>query len=372
MIIVESSGITDVGRKRKGNEDSLFLDDDMQLYVVADGMGGHKAGEVASRLVVETIRDYFKPSRERLDQEIFSDPEKTLSRDAQRLSSGILLANQVVYESSQNNESNRGMGSTVSSVLFTGNTLIVANVGDSPVYRIRNGRIETLSVLHTMMAEFLAIAPKGAKLPGEQYRHVLTRAMGTKETVKPDISETKPLKGDIIVISSDGLSDKVSPEEIPEVVINKQPHESCRSLVDMANERGGEDNITVIVLKIIDLGSDDLQQAVERDVSEPKKEKPRKKPQIVVDYDTDDDSHRSFIHKISSGGVFIETREAFTVGEELLLAFSVLNEQNSFMVNGKIVRREAKGIDVKFINLTGKQQDMIKTLGDKIGGNNES
>ena len=250
MVTIESAGITDVGRKRTGNEDSLFLDDGRKLYVVADGMGGHQAGEVASSLVVETIRDYMKRFAEENSVEEMADVDETLSKEANRLLSSIQLANLGVNKVSHTKASYRGMGSTVSAVYFTDQTVIAANVGDSPIYLVHNGNIERISVLHTVVAEQEALDPDGAKNIGREFRHMLTRAMGIEETVKSDVCEIPFFKGDVVVISSDGLSDKVEPEEILDVVKKEGPDKACRSLIDLANERGGDDNVTVIVLKV--------------------------------------------------------------------------------------------------------------------------
>ena len=249
MIFIESAGITDVGRKRKGNEDSLLLDDDLGLYIVADGMGGRLAGEVASKLVVDTIREYMKRFKEDEEVEELIDSDETLSNEANRLLSGINLASREVYQISKNNESYRGMGSTVSVVYFIDETFIVANVGDSPIYLLRDGRIELLSVTHNVMAEQAAINPEMIEQLGERFKHMLTRAMGVEETVKADICEIQYFNGDILTIASDGLSDKVSADEILDVVKNERPAKACQTLVDLANERGGDDNITVNVLK---------------------------------------------------------------------------------------------------------------------------
>ena len=250
MVVVESAGITDVGRKRKGNEDALLLDDDLRLYVVADGMGGHQAGEVASMLVVETIRDHMKRLKEDGAVEELADYDEVFSKEAKRLLSGIHMANRGVHQASHSKESYRGMGSTVSAVYFSDETLMAANVGDSPICLVHNGSIELLSVPHTVMAEQAALDHKGAKRLGGQFRHMLTRAIGIQETVETDICEIECFRGDILVISSDGLSDKVSPEEILDVVNKERPDKACRLLVDLANERGGDDNVTVIVLKV--------------------------------------------------------------------------------------------------------------------------
>ncbi len=250
MILIESAGITDRGKKRKGNEDALFLGDALGLYVVADGMGGHLAGEVASRLVVDTIEDFIKDKQTCPVDENPNNGDRALSREARRLLSGIQLSNKVVHDAARSNSSYRGMGSTVSAVYFTDGTFIAANVGDSPIYLIRDGNIKLLSVPHTVIAEQTALDPDNAAKLGREFRHVLTRAMGTEESVKADIYEIQCFKNDILVISSDGLSDKASPEEIQQLVDGNGSDAACRQLVDLANERGGDDNITAIVLKV--------------------------------------------------------------------------------------------------------------------------
>ncbi|MGD8300934.1 MAG: protein phosphatase 2C domain-containing protein [Desulfobacterales bacterium] len=250
MIEIESAGITDIGRRRELNEDSLFYDDGMGLYVVADGMGGHNAGEVASKLVVDTIRDYLNQnsSQDSVKHSIKADDK--LSEDARRLLTGIHLSNHVVHQAAQQNEDYRGMGSTVSAVYLTDETFIVANVGDSLVYLIRDGKIELLSVPHTLVAEQAELDPENAELLWNDFKHVLTRAMGVDKFVKADIKEMPFFRNDILVISSDGLTDKATPKEILDLVDNQRSDRACRKLVDLANARGGEDNITAIVLRI--------------------------------------------------------------------------------------------------------------------------
>jgi len=252
MYHIESAGITDVGMKRKNNEDSLFLNDEKQFYVVADGMGGHQAGEVASSLVVETLWGYIKRfnGKEEDDVEELADHDESLSKEANRLLSGIHLANKSVFQTSRNNENYRGMGSTVSSVYFTDSTLIAANVGDSPIFLIHDDKIELLSVPHTVLAEQRAMDPENTKELGTEFKHMLTRAMGVTESVQADVSELQCFKGDILVIGSDGLTEKITKEEIHEIVAKEKPAKACRKLVDLSNQRMGGDNVTVVVLKI--------------------------------------------------------------------------------------------------------------------------
>ena len=250
MFVIESTGISDIGKKRKTNEDALLVDDPLGLYIVADGMGGHRAGEVASELVVETLRDFIKQDPDREDEIALEEADETLSEEANRILSGIKISNKVVYEISKSKEKYRGMGSTVSVLYLNEQTMIAANVGDSPIYLVQKGKIDLLSVPHTVMAEHAAINPESVHQLGEEYKHMLTRAMGAEEMVTADICEIPCIQDDVLIISSDGLSDCVSPDEILEIVVNNNTEIACQSLVGMANERGGYDNVTVIVLKV--------------------------------------------------------------------------------------------------------------------------
>ncbi len=250
MIEIESAGLTHVGMKRKGNEDALYLDDDLGLYVVADGMGGHRAGEIASQLVVKTISEYILKSQKNGNPANSNKFDRSLSTRANQLLSGIQLSNKVVHSASHDNDACRGMGSTVSAVYFTDGTLIAANVGDSPIYLIRDGKIKLLSVMHTVLAEQAALDPENTRKLGLEFKHVLTRAIGTEESVRADIYEIQCFKDDVLVISSDGLSDKASPEEILKLVNQTCIDTACQRLVKLANDRGGDDNVTTIVLKV--------------------------------------------------------------------------------------------------------------------------
>jgi len=256
MVKIESAGISDIGKRRKQNEDSFFLDDRMGLYVVADGMGGHNAGEVASKLVVETIRDYIRQGQSDARVEERTDTGANLSKEARLLLAGIQLSNRIVHQTALSNEAYRGMGSTVSAVYFTDKTFIVANVGDSLIYLFRDGEIEQLAVPHTLVAEQSERDPDNAELLWNDFKHVLTRAMGVDEKVKADISEVPFFKNDILVICSDGLTDKASAEEILELVNDRGSVKACKGLVDLANARGGDDNITAIVLKVTSMGDE--------------------------------------------------------------------------------------------------------------------
>ena len=250
MFVIESAGLSDTGKKRKDNEDTLLVDDGLGLYIVADGMGGHRAGEVASRLVVESMRGHIQRCRDGEASAETGPADTTLSAGANRVLAGILLSNRVVHDAANGTKAYRGMGATVAVLFFDDRTLVAANVGDSPIFLIHKGRLERLSVPHTVLAESKAANHLGVERLGAEFSHVLTRAMGVKATVEANICEVPCFTGDILVICSDGLTDMVATDEILASVTRHPPAEACRELVDLANDRGGNDNISVIVLRI--------------------------------------------------------------------------------------------------------------------------
>lgn len=245
---IESAGLTDVGKKREGNEDSLLIDNALGFYAVADGMGGHKAGEVASRMVVETLKEHM--SMFCSGQEAPALADNSLSSEALRVLAGIQAANWNIHSLASSSDEHRGMGSTVAAVYCTPITLIAANVGDSPIYLIRDGEIKPLSVTHTVEAELSQMSAEKFNKISPRYHHMLTRAVGIEEDVYPDVCEAPFFDQDLIIICSDGLSNKVTPQEMRDIALSNPPEEACRLFVGLANGRGGEDNITVIVLKL--------------------------------------------------------------------------------------------------------------------------
>jgi len=241
MVIVESAGLSDVGKKRQSNEDCIFIDDARGLYLVADGMGGHRAGEVASTLVVRSIRDFLAAGEPADSHTPF--PGK-LSCEAPRLLASIEWSNRGAHQAAAEHADYRGMGSTVAAVFFSEDTVIAANVGDSPIYLARNGTINLLSVPHTLQAAF----PADVQAPF--MGNILTRAVGPKNLVEADICELNCFKDDLLVICSDGLSTKVAPQEILSLTSAHPPDSACRAMVQLANERGGDDNISAVVLRV--------------------------------------------------------------------------------------------------------------------------
>ncbi len=251
---IRSAGATDVGKVRSSNEDSFGVFDDLGLYVVADGMGGHAAGEVASLLAVEMIRDAFRQSR---DASPNGSPERTIPADAapapeRRLVSAVEQANRRIFAAGQEDEARSGMGTTVAAVWFDGKTAHVAHVGDSRVYRFRDSGLAQITTDHSLVNDYLA---RGLMTPeeaiGHPMRHVLIRALGTTPSVAVDTIALPLEPGDILLLCSDGLSNVVPPSEIAAILgaPDEDPALRCRRLIDTANQHGGLDNITAVLIQ---------------------------------------------------------------------------------------------------------------------------
>jgi protein phosphatase len=245
-----AAGITDVGRQREHNEDSYAIDAEHDLYVVADGMGGHQAGDVASRLATSTIKDFFRT----LAGEDVTWPshfDRTLSDEENRLITSIGIANRRIFEQSQQLRAYHGMGTTVVGAHYSvkKRRMFVGHVGDSRAYRIRDGKIEQLTQDHSLANEpFPELSEsERAELP----KNVITRALGMQDNVVVDLTNDEVRVGDIYLLCSDGLSGMVSDTDMLEIVASsKDSGEVCAKLVERANEAGGEDNITALVVRM--------------------------------------------------------------------------------------------------------------------------
>jgi len=249
---VKTSGITDVGLKREGNEDSFSVEDDLGLYVVADGMGGHQAGEIASSVALDMINKSIRKwmEGEAREDDLYGPPDDSLTTKGNYILSGIRLANKVVFEMATANEKYHGMGTTVVLLLVLPTRVIAANVGDSRLYLIRDGRVERLSKDHTIVSEQVEMGlmtkEDAATSP---LKHILTRNLGSNENVAPDIFEIEPSNNDRFVLCSDGLTDLMTDEEILEMTEkDNDPDSLCRKFIEVALKRGAPDNTTVIAV----------------------------------------------------------------------------------------------------------------------------
>ena len=254
---VIAAGITDVGLKREGNEDSFSTEDSLGLYVVADGMGGHLAGEVASQVAVEMINKSFRNWIEKdiLQDQLFGPADDTLSLHGNYILSSIKLANRVVYELAMNYEQYHGMGTTVAAIHVTPSRVIVANVGDSRIYLVRDGSIEQLSRDHTIVSEQIDMGVMTVEeAESSPLKHILTRNLGSSEEVEPDVYEVVPSHNDKFILCSDGLTDLVNDDEILEMTQKSDdPGELCRRFVEKVLKRGAHDNTTIISVFLKDL-----------------------------------------------------------------------------------------------------------------------
>jgi len=246
-----------VGLKRETNEDHFSIEDALGLYVVADGMGGHQAGDVASRIAVELINKSFRRwvEQQAYPDELFGFPDRSLTIQGNYVLSSIKLANRVVYEMALEHERYHGMGTTVAILLVTPSLIVAANVGDSRIYLVRDDHIERLSKDHTIVAEQVEMGVMTAEeASSAPMKHVLTRNLGSAENVEVEIFEFEPSNNDRFILCTDGLTDLVSDREILEMAQDEDdPENLCRKCVQTALKRGAHDNTTVVSVFLTDV-----------------------------------------------------------------------------------------------------------------------
>ncbi|WP_437718730.1 Stp1/IreP family PP2C-type Ser/Thr phosphatase [Sorangium sp. So ce448] len=249
-----AAAVTDVGRQRKHNEDNVLVKSELGLFVVADGMGGHNAGNVASALATKSLDNFFEATRAgSLPGPVPAD-EQELDPEARRVVAAIRKANHDVFVISNTYTQHQGMGSTVVAAYVSCETeqIHVGHVGDSRCYRIRHGEIEQLTKDHSLINDALALKPdlsqdELARLP----KNIITRALGMKDAVKVDIRSENTQPGDVFLLCSDGLSGMISEQQMLDVFdVTQDPHEACELLIEMANEAGGTDNISALIVRI--------------------------------------------------------------------------------------------------------------------------
>ena len=248
-----AAGLTDVGLQREHNEDSFIVLQEFDLFVVADGMGGHRAGHVASKLATETIGEFFK-STANDDVTWPFHFDTNLSEEENRLLTGIRVANRQIFERSTRSHEYRGMGTTVVGAMFSPSKrrMFIGHVGDSRCYRVRSGQISLLTRDHSLINDYLLAMPdlteeQRSELP----KNVITRALGMQDQVVVDLQHDDPIAGDAYILCSDGLSGMISDDEM-RAIVSESPNivDACRMLIQKANDQGGEDNITAVIIKI--------------------------------------------------------------------------------------------------------------------------
>lgn len=247
------AGRTHVGMRRSHNEDALKLLPDERLFVVADGMGGHASGEVASHLAVESIATFFSDTARDADTTWPFKPEQEHDFQENRLIAAIKLANLRIFEQAAIDGRYRGMGTTIVGIYFVGDHCLVAHVGDSRAYRVRDGNIEQLTEDHSLLNDY----KKLTTLTEEEeknfpHKNIIVRALGMKETVKVDVLRESPKAGDIFLLCSDGLSGEIDDDKVLELVTKADENldDAAESLVKAACDAGGKDNVTVVLVHV--------------------------------------------------------------------------------------------------------------------------
>lgn len=244
-------GLSNVGRKRKKNEDSFLVNTQTNLFVVADGMGGHSGGEFASQFAVSTIEEVIQSLSNDSEATLISGVNSDNADFGDQLRYAIQIASQKIYDQSLFDQGLRGMGTTVVALLVKENRICIANVGDSRAYLLRGGELKQLTTDHSLVREQMQaglISENDAK--NHQFRNIITRSVGYQEDVEIDIEYIDLKHSDKFIMCTDGLTNMVSDELILKTVQGRDPKAACEELIRLSNENGGEDNITVVICEV--------------------------------------------------------------------------------------------------------------------------
>lgn len=240
--------------KRTHNEDNLLLVPEESLYLVADGMGGHASGEVASEMAVKTLSDFFAETSKDQDITWPYKMEKGREYEANRLSAGIKLSNLRIFESATQNPAQRGMGTTIVALLIVGDTAYFGHVGDSRIYRLREGKLTQVTEDHSLLNDYIKMKDlTEEEIENFPHKNVIVRALGMKETVQVDVNTEKPQPGDTYLLCSDGLNGMITDEVMRQIMTEYYDdlEECCTQLINAANANGGTDNITVAIVRVL-------------------------------------------------------------------------------------------------------------------------
>lgn len=250
---LEFAGATDAGAVRKFNEDSIAIDEEIGLMALADGMGGYMAGDVASAMATSVIAGQMKDALQNLGPECCGDGRHTARSLAAK--EAVERANQSIYKVARKNPQYQGMGTTLTFALFHDDRISVAHVGDSRLYRLRYGRLEQLTMDHSLLRDQIEAGMIDAEDARVSHnRNLVTRALGKEATVEVDLREEDVLPGDIYLLCSDGLNDMVEDADI-ELALRELKANlplAAKLLVQMANDNGGHDNISMVLARVLD------------------------------------------------------------------------------------------------------------------------
>ena len=256
VVQIVSGGVSDLGRVRTNNEDSFRIVEAQNLFILSDGMGGEAHGEVASAMAVDTIAKYCAEPSEAKDEGVtlHGSALESWGPQTKKLQNAVFQANFAIYQSAQEHPEQRGMGATLTAGWVNGNKLSLAHVGDSRAYLLRAGSLQQLSSDHSLVAEQVRrgiLTPQQAEESDMQ--SVLLRALGAHPEVEVDVEEIDLIPRDVLLFCSDGLTRMVTEPEIAGTLqAETDPVAAAQKLVDLANERGGLDNVTVVVARVQD------------------------------------------------------------------------------------------------------------------------
>jgi serine/threonine protein phosphatase PrpC len=246
---LEVAGRSDVGRVRPANEDSFGYDPQIGIFVVCDGMGGHAAGEVASRIAVDTVLNYFREHKPTVEEDAYLEDAPL---GARLLAEAVKKANDAILAYAEEHKNTSGMGTTLVAARFTDNVFSIANVGDSRIYLFREGQLMQLTEDHSLVMEQVRrgmLTLDEAKRSSAQ--NIITRALGTDESTLPDLGEFPAQNGDVLLLTTDGVLRHVSDSEIRNILQQLPSLEAaCTTLIDAANEGGGDDNSTCVLIRV--------------------------------------------------------------------------------------------------------------------------
>lgn len=247
-------GLSDTGKVREHNEDTIAFDPDIGLLVLADGMGGYNAGEVASGIAVKTIVNLVREAVEREDMSVHDD-ESAMSRPSIILRDAIHRANKIIYQTARTQPQCEGMGTTIVAALFFDNKVSIAHVGDSRMYRLRSEKFEQVTMDHSLLQELVDrgfySAEEAQRAANKNY---VTRALGVEPDVEVEVQEVPVQKGDFFALCSDGLSDMVEDDDIHLTIstFSANLDTVAKQLIQLANDNGGRDNVSILIAHVAD------------------------------------------------------------------------------------------------------------------------
>lgn len=250
--MIRAFGVSEAGRVRKINEDRFVSDIDLRLFAIADGMGGHQAGEVASQLAIEAVTAFIKLSVSDTDLTWPYGIDPKLSFDGNRLRTAICLANRRVFRAAESSDDYAGMGTTMVGLLVNGSQVAIGSVGDSRLYLLSKGAIQQLTVDDSWAAKILAQDPslRPDEIAQHPMRNVLTNVLGARESVDVSVAERELASGDVLLLCTDGLHGVLQPAAIRQLLMNTADFDQApQKLVDAALDQGSRDNVTALVIR---------------------------------------------------------------------------------------------------------------------------